>query len=371
MAASRESAPPEPWMVSEQRAALDEREAPARVRVRAAILSLVVGIGLLGVKYLAYKLTGSIAILSDALESIVNVIAALFALGGLVVAGWPADRNHPYGRGKVEFFSAAFEGGMIAVAAVLIIKEAGEALLFGHQVKQLEFGLMVTVGAGLANAALGWHLLRTGRKYRSPTLVADGRHVLVDFWTSVATAVGLGLVMLTDMEWLDAVVAAMVGLNLVWTGLGLVRHAAGGLLDEEDLVLMKKVVGAINADLLPGVIRVHFPARHPLRPLHPRRRPPGSAGILDGRGSARLRHRLRAPRRAQPRHRRRDRLPRRPVPSPVLRQLRGRALPDPHPTVRLAQLDLARRGGEPGPARAVIEETISPRRRRGAEIVCS
>ncbi|MGH7790604.1 MAG: cation diffusion facilitator family transporter, partial [Candidatus Binatia bacterium] len=258
MVASRESAPPEPWLVSEQRAAQDEREAPARVRLRAAILSLVVGIVLLGVKYLAYKLTGSTAILSDTLESIVNVIAALFALGGLVVAGWPADRNHPYGHGKVEFFSAAFEGGMIAVAAVLIIKEAGEALLFGHQVKQLEFGLLITAGAALANAALGWHLVRTGRKYRSLTLVADGTHVLADFWTSVATAVGLGLVMLTGMAWLDAVVAAMVGLNLVWTGLGLVRHAAGGLLDEEDLVLMNKVVGAINAGLLPGVIRVHF-----------------------------------------------------------------------------------------------------------------
>src|SRR5262245_34071278 len=156
-----------------------------RVRVRAAILSVSVGTILLGLKYSAYQLTGSTAILSDALESIVNVIAALFALGGLVVAGWPVDRTHPYGHGKIEFFSAAFEGGMIALAAALIIKEAGEKLLFGHQVRQIDFGLMITIGTGLANAALGWYLVRTGKRHGSVALFASGVHTLSDFWTSV------------------------------------------------------------------------------------------------------------------------------------------------------------------------------------------
>jgi cation diffusion facilitator family transporter len=250
----------EPWLVTEQEAVRVEAalEAPPDVRLRAGVISLFVGTLLLGVKYLAYQLTGSTAILSDALESIVNVIAALFALGGLVVAGWPADRNHPYGHGKIEFFSAAFEGGLIAFAAVVIIKEAGEALLFGHEVRQLNLGLVITVGAGLANAVLGLFLLQVGRRHRSMTLIADGTHVLTDFWTSVATAIGLGLVMLTGKAWLDAVVAGLVGLNLVWTGLGLVRHAAGGLLDEEDVPLLQRVVHAINANLVPGVVRIHF-----------------------------------------------------------------------------------------------------------------
>jgi cation diffusion facilitator family transporter len=250
----------EPWLVTEQEAVRVEAalEAPPDVRLRAGVISLLVGTLLLGVKYLAYQLTGSTAILSDALESIVNVIAALFALGGLVVAGWPADRNHPYGHGKIEFFSAAFEGGLIAFAAVVIIKEAGEALLFGHEVRQLNLGLVITVGAGLANAVLGLFLLQVGRRHRSMTLIADGTHVLTDFWTSVATAIGLGLVMLTGKAWLDAVVAGLVGLNLVWTGLGLVRHAAGGLLDEEDVPLLQRVVHAINANLVPGVVRIHF-----------------------------------------------------------------------------------------------------------------
>ena len=228
-----------------------------RARVRAILISIAVGTLLLGLKYSAYQLTGSTAILSDTLESIVNLIAALFALGGLIVAGWPTDRSHPYGHGKAEFFSAAFEGGMIALAAALIIKEAGEALLFGHQVRQVDFGLMITIGTGLANAALGWFLLRSGRRYASPALVADGTHVLADFWTSVATAVGLGLVRTTGLDWLDAVVAAMVGLNLLWTGLRLVRHAAGGLLDEEDFALLERLVQAINTNLVPGLIRVH------------------------------------------------------------------------------------------------------------------
>ena len=254
MARSREAAEQPVMSTREQRDRADT--AANGVRLRAAFVSVVVGTILLGFKYLAYQLTGSTAILSDALESIVNVIAALFALGGLVVAGWPADRNHPYGHGKVEFFSAAFEGGMIALAAVLIIKEAGEAFIFGHQVRQINFGLLIVAGAGLANAALGWFLIRTGKRSGSLTLIADGTHVLSDFWTSVATVVGLALVMETGLQWLDPLVAAMVGLNLVWTGLRLVRHAAGGLLDEQDTGLLERVLDAINSNLAPGVIRV-------------------------------------------------------------------------------------------------------------------
>lgn len=258
--AVKEAPAPEPWLVTEQAAARTNAalEPANGARLRAALISLLVGTLLLGLKYLAYQLTGSTAILADALESIVNVVAALFALGGLVVAGWPADRNHPYGHGKIEFFSAAFEGGLIAFAAVLIIKEAGEALLFGHEVHQVNFGLLITIGAGLANAALGLYLMQVGRKLHSLTLVADGTHVMADFWTSVATAIGLTMVMLTGRAWLDAVVAGMVGLNLIWTGLGLVRHAAGGLLDEEDVPLLQKVVHAINANLVPGIVRIHF-----------------------------------------------------------------------------------------------------------------
>ena len=240
-----------------------------RVRVRTAVLSVVVGTILLGLKYSAYQLTGSTAILSDTLESIVNVIAALFALGGLVVAGWPADRNHPYGHGKVEFFGAAFEGGMIALAAALIIKEAGEALALRasgaadrlrpahhHRHRPRQRGARLVPAAAPASA--------TARSRWSPS----GMHVLSDFWTSVATAVGLGLVRI-DRPRLARCRGRRHGrAQPAVDRPALVRHAAGGLLDEEDVGLLERLVQAINTNLVPGRHPRAQPARHPLRPLH-------------------------------------------------------------------------------------------------------
>jgi len=227
------------------------------VRVRAGVLSLVVSVVLLGAKYEAYLLTGSTAILSDALESIVNVVAAVFALGGLIFAGRPADRNHPYGHGKIEFFSAAFEGGLIAFAAVVIFYEVVQSLIRGGEVRRLEWGLMIVLGAGLVNLVLGLFLVRTGRKHASLTLVADGQHVLSDFYTSAGIVVGLLLVQVTGVSWLDPLVAAVVALNLMWTGARLVRHAAGGLLDEEDTGLLDRLLDVLRGHVGQGVIRVH------------------------------------------------------------------------------------------------------------------
>jgi cation diffusion facilitator family transporter len=228
------------------------------LRLRAAVVSLVVGTALLGAKFFAYRLTGSTAILSDALESIVNVIAAVFAIGGLVVAGWPADRSHPYGHGKIEFFSAAFEGGLIAFAALLIVYQAIAGLVGGVEIRSLDLGLLITLAAGFVNAALGGYLIRTGKRHQSMTLIADGHHVMSDFITSVGVAIGLGLVLLTGLPWLDPVVAIIVGLNLARTGARLVREAAGGLLDAEDAGLLQRLVEAMNANLVPGIIRVHY-----------------------------------------------------------------------------------------------------------------
>jgi cation diffusion facilitator family transporter len=228
------------------------------VRLRAGAVSLVVGIILLGVKCFAYTITGSTAILSDALESIVNVVAAVFALAGLTIARWPADRSHPYGHGKIEFFSAAFEGGLIAFAAVLIIYEALRGLLLGLEIRSLNVGVLITLAAGFANGALGWFLIRTGERHHSLTLVADGKHVMSDFITSLGITVGLGLVLLTGRTWLDPLVAVLVGVQLAFTGFGLVRHAADGLLDAENPLLLKRLLEAISANLEPGIIRVHF-----------------------------------------------------------------------------------------------------------------
>jgi len=229
----------------------------ARARLRAVVISLAVSVVLLAAKYQAYRLTGSTAILSDALESIVNVVAAVFGLGGIIFAGRPADRNNPYGHGKIEFFSAAFEGGLIAFAAVLIVYEVVLALLRGVDVRALDVGVSIVLGAGLVNLLLGWYLVRTGRKYASLTLVADGRHVLADFYTSAGIVIGLLLVRFTGIGWLDPLVAGVVALNLLWTGYRLVRHAAGGLLDEEDTGLLGRLLEVLQPHLSQGVIRVH------------------------------------------------------------------------------------------------------------------
>ncbi|HXJ77464.1 MAG TPA: cation diffusion facilitator family transporter [Candidatus Methylomirabilis sp.] len=229
----------------------------SRVCLRAGVLSLVVAVVLLAAKYKAYLLTGSTAILSDALESIVNVVAAIFALGGLIFAGRPADRNHPYGHGKIEFFSAAFEGGLIAFAAVVIIYQVVQTMIRGVAIHRLESGLLIVLAAGLVNLALGQYLLRAGRKHASLTLVADGQHVLSDFYTSAGVVVGLLLVQVTGRSWLDPLVAAVVALNLMWTGVRLVRHAAGGLLDEEDPALLSHLLDVLRGHVGQGVIRVH------------------------------------------------------------------------------------------------------------------
>ena len=229
----------------------------ARIRFRAGLISLVVSVVLLAAKYQAYRMTLSTAVLSDALESIVNVVAAFFALGGLLFAGRPADRNHPYGHGKIEFFSAAFEGGLIAFASVLIVYEVLRSLIAGPELRQISAGIVIVFAAGLVNLALGWYLIRTGRRYQSLTLVADGQHVISDFWTSVGVVVGLLLVHLTGLPWLDPIVALLVALSLLWTGFRLVRHAAGGLLDEEDPALLSRVLNALQGYVGHGVIRVH------------------------------------------------------------------------------------------------------------------
>src|SRR5689334_15724433 len=182
----------------------------SRARLRAGVVSVAVSGVLLGAKYQAYLLTGSTAVLSDALESIVNVMAAMFAVGGLVFAGRPADRNHPYGHGKIEFFSAAFEGGLISFAAVLIGYQVVMALWRGAEIRRVEWGLVIVLVAGLVNLALGWYLVRAGRRYDSLALVADGQHVLSDFYTSAGIVVGLLLVRLTGVGWLDPVVAGIV-----------------------------------------------------------------------------------------------------------------------------------------------------------------
>jgi cation diffusion facilitator family transporter len=226
-------------------------------RIRLALLSIVAGAGLLGLKFLAFALSGSVALKSDAIESIVNVVAAVFALGAVVFAGKPADKEHPYGHGKIEHFSAAFEGGLISLAAVFILLEAAKGLFYGVEFKDLGKGLAVNLFAGALNGLLGWFMLKQGRKTRSRALEADGHHILSDFWTTIGIAVGLLAVKLTGLTWFDPVMAGIVGLLLARTGFKLVKESSQALLDVEDPQVLDKVLAAMNAVRTWDIIAVH------------------------------------------------------------------------------------------------------------------
>ncbi len=229
-----------------------------RLSRRAAATSLVIGVALLITKFWAYRLTRSQAVFSDALESIVNVVAALLAIVVVIIANRPADKDHPYGHGKVEFFSAAFEGGLIAFAAILIVVEAVQAFLDDRVLHELGTGVALVLGAGFINLLLGLFMLRTGRKVHSPALTASGKHVISDFWTSVGVTIGLLLVHFTGYVWLDPLMAAIVGLLLAQTGVGLVRRSVGGLLDEEDREILSSLASSIERERNAGIIQVHY-----------------------------------------------------------------------------------------------------------------
>lgn len=224
---------------------------------KAAWLLFVVGVALLIAKFWAFRLTASQAVFSDAMESIVNVAAALLSIVVVTIANRPADKDHPYGHGKVEFFSAAFEGGLITFAALLICVEAIHALVVGRQLHELGVGVMVVIGAGVVNLLLGLFILRFGRRHHSPALVASGQHVISDWWTSVGVALGLGVVWLTGIQWLDPLVGLFVGMLLARTGLILVRRSVGGLLDEEDREILGTLARVIENEQPEGIIQVH------------------------------------------------------------------------------------------------------------------
>jgi cation diffusion facilitator family transporter len=226
-------------------------------RLRAGRLSLAVGTLVLAAKVAAWIVTGSVAVFSDAMESIVNVVAALLLVWSLRLAAQPADRDHPYGHGKAEFLSAGVEGALIIVAALLIGLQALRDLVVGAVPQRLDTGMALVAGASLLNGVLGFHLVRVGRRTGSLALHADGRHILTDVWTSAGVLLGLLAVQLTGIRWLDPAVALAVALNIVREGWKLVRPALGGLLDEADEALLGRLASAFDTSRPPEWIDLH------------------------------------------------------------------------------------------------------------------
>lgn len=200
--------------------------------------SIAVALLVMGLKYVAYLLTGSVALYSDALESIVNVITAVVALLAVRVSAQPPDRRHPFGHHKAEYFSAVLEGVLIVIAALLIMREAWGAFLQPRTIEEPAAGLAINAVATIANGAWSYFLITRGRAWRSPALVADGWHLMTDVLTSVGVLAGLGLAILTGWSVLDPLLAALVAANILWAGFNIMSDSVGGLMDE-----------AVNADI--------------------------------------------------------------------------------------------------------------------------
>ena len=210
------------------------------------LTAFVVGIGLMVMKFLGYWITGSSAILSDALESIINVVASGFGLGSIVLSAKPADDSHPYGHGKIEFFSAGFEGSLIICAAVGIFFEGIKQILYPQDLPNLERGILFLVLAGLGNLALGLALLRVSKRTKSLVLEADGKHLLTDVCTSGAVLIGVAVVYFTGWFRFDGMVACFAGANIIFWGLKLLRQAFGGLMQASDPELLDEICDILS-----------------------------------------------------------------------------------------------------------------------------
>ena len=207
-------------------------EATDRSRLtRFAWLAIAAAFVTIGLKTGAWLVTDSVGLLSDAAESVVNLVAAVGALIALRVAAAPADDSHHFGHAKAEYFSAAVEGAMIAVAALIIIWQAVLRLLDPRPLEDIGLGLGISIVASVVNGLVAVILVRAGREHRSITLTADGKHLLTDVVTSVGVVIGVALVWLTGLDWLDPVIALLVAVNILWAGWGLINESAHGLMD--------------------------------------------------------------------------------------------------------------------------------------------
>jgi cation diffusion facilitator family transporter len=197
-----------------------------------AWMSIIVSVVVFGMKMAAWWATGSVGLLSDALESTVNIVAAVVALFALRTAMKPADAMHHFGRGKAEYFSASIEGFMILLAALIIVYTAIDRIISPRELEQIGWGLTISTVAAVINGGSALILLRAGKLHRSPVLIADGKHLMTDVWTSVGVIVGVGLVVVTGWNRLDGIVALAVGLNIIVTGINLLRSSTAGLMDK-------------------------------------------------------------------------------------------------------------------------------------------
>lgn len=224
-----------------------------RIQTWVAILSVI----LLVAKLTAYYLTNSVAVLTDALESIVNVVAGFFGLFSLYISAKPRDSDHPYGHGKIEFVSSAVEGSMIIIAGVLILYESIKNLISPSAIHQIDVGIILVGVAGLLNFIAGTISVHYGKKNNSLALLASGKHLLSDTYSTAGILVGLILIHFTKLVWIDSFVAIIFSFIILYTGYKIIRSSLAGIMDETDKELLEKMVAILNANRAPNWVDLH------------------------------------------------------------------------------------------------------------------
>lgn len=218
---------------------------------------VLVGLVLMAAKFAAFFLTGSNAILTDALESIINVVAGGFALYSLLLSAKPKDENHPYGHGKIEFISATLEGSLIIIAGLSIIGKSIYNLFHPVTLQKLDIGIALTVAAGLVNYVVGVLTERKGNQTNSMTLVAGGKHLKSDAYSTAGLLVGLVIILLTGLAWIDNIVAMLFGGIICYTGYKILRASVAGIMDEADYELLRRIIKVLNENRRPNWIDIH------------------------------------------------------------------------------------------------------------------
>lgn len=230
---------------------------PGQENVRIQKIVVVVAVVLFAVKVVAWYMTQSVAILTDALESTVNVIAGFIGLFSLRVAAKPKDIDHPYGHGKAEFISAAVEGTLVLVAGFIVIYESLANFIAPHAIQQLDSGLILVAATALVNFIIGHYTVKKGKKNNSLALVASGRHLQSDTWSTLGIIAGLVLILLTGYKWLDGVIAIIFAFIIIYTGYRILRRSLAGIMDEADSELLSGLVALLNNNRRDNWVDLH------------------------------------------------------------------------------------------------------------------
>lgn len=221
-------------------------QTPEKKNIGIQYIVLFIGLGLLFAKFLAWHFTSSNAVLTDASESVVNVLAGIFTLYSVYLSSLPKDKNHPYGHGKVEFISSIVEGVLIVAAGVAMLIKTAYNYIEPDKLHQIDNGLLLILFAGIANGVLGYSLILRGKKTNSIAFISQGKHLFTDMITTGSVLIGLLIIYFLKLEWVDNVLALLISVYLVFTGIKIIRKSVGGIMDEADPILIKEIVEKLN-----------------------------------------------------------------------------------------------------------------------------